>query len=132
MGVTVPIKSNVEYPHRATMLKVPPAVVKNSKRYPEYAEPKKDDDPTVTCLAIECQDVNRQPGNGPYPVKLDGTRLKGRTEGANLTLMMDGKDRKIPLLYSIESPPRSTVDPRLRLTRGCYAFNGFRCCSLAG
>ena len=102
--VTVPFKSNVEYPLKATVVKVPPAVVKDSKKYPDYVLSKKDGDPaaTVTCLAIDYKDTNHQVGNGPYLVKLDGSQVTRLKAGAKLMLVMDGKNQKYPMAYSIE------------------------------
>lgn len=102
--VSIPIKSNVEHPIRAKVVKVPPGVAKNFKLYPDYALAKQGEDPaaTINCLAIDYLDVNRQPGNGPYLVKLDAPQVKRLTEGARLVLVLDGKNTKIPMSYSFE------------------------------
>ena len=57
---------------------------------------------TIICLPIEYPDVNHQPGTGPHPVKLNATQMKRLTKGAELTLVMDEKGRKIPRPDSFE------------------------------
>ena len=102
--VTVPFASNVEYPLKATVVTVTPDVANDPKLYPEYAKTRKAGDPaaTVTCLAIDYEDMNHTPGKGPYLVKLDDAQVKNLKSGAKLMLVMDGKNRQHPMVYSFE------------------------------
>jgi hypothetical protein len=101
--VTVPFGANIEYPLSGMVVTVPENCVGNPKAYAEFLEKKAPaTGPTVTALALSCEDPNHMAVKPPYLIKLDADQVKKLKAGAKLMVVMDGKNKQYPTGVSFE------------------------------
>lgn len=101
--VTVPFKSNLEYPLMVRVVTVPENCVGDAKAYAEFLEKKAPaTGATATCLAISGEDMNHSALKTPVLVKIDADQVAKLKGGAKLMLVMDGKNKQHPMEYKFE------------------------------